>query len=615
MDFDTGMIGFALRIDGGHVSGRGIAVLESDAVEITHHVVRRTGALIETWQTIRARTPVRVERVESLVLDLPVTGCEVLEWSSGWGQEFEPVCGPLTGAHVVETTAGRSSHGRHPFVAVRGDGGVLAVSVAWSGNWRIAFEPTDKGHRVTAGLHPEGFSVDLAPGAAFDSPHVVLATGADLNEIGVQFGRVGRAHWYPAADPLPNEWNHWWTYEDSRIDAGVFLQNARKAKELGLGASTLDAGWFGPSDPDSHWFDYRGDWDLVNSTRFPDGIPALSREVRELGLRFGIWCEIEAVGAKARLRQDHPEFLATRAGRDLGYACFGNPAVRSWAEAVLGRLADEGAGWIKLDFNLDPGLGCDRTDHGHGPGDGLHAHYRGYYATLDRVRAAHPGLILESCSSGGLRIDLEMLRHTDATFLSDPDWPEHGLTILWGASLMLAPERLLHWGFSQWGPTDNPHQTFDPRDPALTRERLAYYRRIAMLGSTGCSIDLTALPEWVATELAAHNAFYAKVMARFVRGGDLRRLTGQPGRGGTGDRWAAFQYSLGDEHLIVAFRLGGGEPDRTLHPLALDPGRTYTVTALDAGTTERRTGSELMRDGVTCPLSPQTSEILRLNGE
>ncbi|HVX45070.1 MAG TPA: alpha-galactosidase, partial [Mycobacteriales bacterium] len=418
MDIDAEQIRAAVLVDGEPASG------ERPAARILPSIVRRPGtALLECTVRVEARRDIRIQRLDPVVLDVDSAGCELLQWSSGWGAEFEPVRGPLTGRRIVETTSGRSSHGRHPFVVVSGDRGVLAVAVAWSGNWRIAFEPTERGHRITAGAYP--VDLELAAGESFESPRVVLATGADLNEIGVQFGRVGRAHWYPAGDPLPNEWNHWWTYEDSRIDARVFTDNARRAGELGLGAATLDAGWFGPSDQDSHWLDYRGDWDLVNSARFPDGIPALARDVRESGLRFGIWCEIEAVGAKARLRQEHPEFLATRGGRDLGYACFGNPAVRSWAEGILSRLAAEGAGWIKLDFNLDPGLGCDRTDHGHGAGDGLFAHYRGYYATLDRVRAAHPGLILENCSSGGLRIDLEMLRHTDATFLSDPDWPEH----------------------------------------------------------------------------------------------------------------------------------------------------------------------------------------------
>ena len=70
---------------------------------------------------------------------------------------------------------------------------------------------------------------------------------------------------------------------------------------------------------------------------------------------------------KAQLAIDHPEFVATRGGERLGYVCFGNPAVQEWAFNVLSKLIVEWqADWIKLDFNLDPGAGCNRADHGHG---------------------------------------------------------------------------------------------------------------------------------------------------------------------------------------------------------------------------------------------------------
>src|SRR5262249_18577766 len=152
----------------------------------------------------------------------------------------------------------------------------------------------------------------------------------------------------------------------------------------------------------SQWTDHRGDWDLVNQQRFPSGLRALSDHVHQLGMRFGLWCEIEALGPKARLAKQRPDLPALRDGKPLGYVCLGNPAAAEWAVETLDRLIREhDADWIKLDFNLDPGLGCDRTDHGHGPGDGLFEHYQGYYGVLTRIRAMHPDVVLENCSSGG----------------------------------------------------------------------------------------------------------------------------------------------------------------------------------------------------------------------
>jgi alpha-galactosidase len=608
------------RTAGGRVERHSTWRYADDRVTVTHHEVGYDGTeLAESWVSVECGSgSVELTRVDSVVLELPDTGCELSWWTSSWGREFEPVRSLVTDTVVVESTAGRSSHGDHPYaVLTRSDGRLLALSVMWSGNWVLRFDASGAGTVVSGGLHAAGFATTLSPGRSFESPHVVHCGGRDLDHLAGQFATVGRRYWYPhneTAARLPVEWNHWWSYEDDDIDEKTFRQNVDVAQRIGVELCTLDAGWFGPSDKDTNWVDHRGDWDLVNTERFPDGIRALADHTHAAGMLFGIWCEIEAMGPRAVTARRRPELVATRDGEPLGYVCLGNPAAREWAYDTLDRLVTEyTADWIKLDFNLDPGLGCDRTDHGHGPGDGLYEHYRGYYATLDRFRSAHPAVVLENCSSGGLRLDLEMLRHTDVTFLSDPDWPEHGLQLLWGATAMFAPDRLLHWGYSEWRVADHPHQKLDLRDPELTPHQLAYYRRIAMLGATGCSFRLPGLPDQVEQSLREHNEFYRDVARPFVRHGLVRRLTGQPRREGAGESWAAFQYSLPDEdrHLVFVFRLDGGEPSRALRLRGLADGETYRVRRVDAGTATDHDGADLAGPGLVFDTLPEEgSEIL-----
>jgi alpha-galactosidase len=582
---------------------------EPGDLEIEHNTLVYPGtSLLETWLTVRntgAKT-VRIDRLDSICLDIPAGEHELMHYTSGWGQEFEGVREPLRGATALETRAGRSSQGQHPWFALfRGDGEILSASAMWSGNWIFRFEPLDGGgYRLSGGLHDWGFCKDLTPGESVESARAVVALGrGELNTVSTQYARVGRRHWYPTNElsrSLPVEWNHWWSYEDRDIDEAVFKRNVDASAELGMEVCTLDAGWFGPTDPGSEWYDYRGDWDRVNTARFPGGIRALSDYVHGKGLKFGLWCEIEGLGRRARLAESHPEFVALRSGERLGYVCFGNPAAREWGFATLDRLITEyGCDWIKLDFNLDPGAGCDRTDHGHGAGDGLYEHYRGYYEMLERIREKHPHVVLESCSSGGLRIDLGLLKRTHVTFLSDPDWPEHDLQLFWGASTMLAPEVCLHWGWCEWI-NEHPRQTFNPRDPNLKPYQLDYYTRISMLGAFGFSQKLPELPEWVADRFAYHIRMYREEIERFVRSADVHRLTEQPRREGKGDRWAGFQYAMpdGTEHLLFVFRLDGAGSERVLYPRSLEGGRTYALTWLSAQRSEQRRGAELMRDGV-----------------
>jgi alpha-galactosidase len=599
-----------------------------------HIMVYEDTGLAEMWPVVRNRTasPCRVERVDSFSFDIPEADYKLLSYTSDWGAEFKLEEEILAGRIILESRAGRSSKGQHPWFALVRDGkNVWSGSVVWSGNWIFRFEPLAtvspasqlplSGFRVSGGLNEWAFSKDILPGESMESPHVVLVLGDNLNSVSQQYARVGRKYWYPQnalSSRLPVEWNHWWVYEDVDINEAVFSQNIDKAAGLGVEVCTLDAGWFGPSEAGTHWYEYRGDWHLVNERRFPGGIRLLSDRTHAKKMSFGLWCEIEGLGVHAQLARDHPDFVASRGGERLGYVCFGNPAAQEWAFQTLSRLITEhNCDWIKLDFNLDPGAGCDRADHGHQAGDGLYEHYRGYYRTLERVRQAFPEVILENCSSGGLRIDLGILRQTYMTYLSDPDWPVHDLTIFWGASTMLAPDVLLHWSFCEWrSPNHPPKQTFNPRDPALTHKQLDYYTRISMLGLYGFSQKLPELPGWVAERLKTHTRLYKDTVRRFVKEADLYRLTDQPKRSGEGERWCAFQYSLpgGSEHLLFVFRLPGAPPERSIMLQNLQPDRLYTITDLEGEFEQQLPGSALMERGLSFTnLEEEDSALLKIS--
>ncbi|MFC5466990.1 alpha-galactosidase [Lederbergia graminis] len=641
---------FAIHIDGEVIDGstEGMVVqdvlktkIEPDAEQVTivlehieknlrlevHTIFYENTSLIERWMTVQNNSDnvATITRMDSLSLVVPAAKYELMYFTSDWGVEFEPVRKDLEESTVLETKSGRSSKGMHPwFTLLREDGQLLTATVMWSGNWAFRFERMDSGSfAISGGLHDWEFSKQLKLNETIESVRVVLALGEnnDINTTSVQFAQVGRKHWYPNnefSNQLPIEWNHWWSYSDKFVDETSFKHNVDVAASLGIDVCTLDAGWFGPAENEADWYDYRGDWDLVNVKRFPSGIRHLSDYVHEKGLKFGLWCEIEGLGKKANLAKTNPEFVATRDNESLGYVCFGNPDAQEWAFSTLDSLiTDYNCDWIKLDFNLDPGAGCNRSDHGHDCGDGLYEHYIGYYHVLRKIRDKHPQVILESCSSGGLRIDVGMLKETHTTFLSDPDWPEHDLQIFWGATTMLAPNVCLHWGYSEW--FEEPRhekQNFNPRDPNLQEHQLDYYSRISMLGGFGFSQRFPELPEWVEKRFAEHTAFYNRHVKKFVQGADLYRLTEQPLREGKGERWPAFQYSLPteDEHLLFVFRMDNSSNERIIKLTNLERDKQYTVTWL----TENRDqefilGSVLMDTGILFEgLEEESAVVLKI---
>lgn len=595
----------------------------------------------------------------TLRLTLPA-GTWTAHWfSSHWGDEFYPQSRELDGEPLrLEVRAGRSSKVVHPWLCLTSpEHGAVVVSPAWSGNWVIDAVPgADGSLEVTAGINPWKFSRRVTAERPFVAPEVFVAWGEDRFAAGQHLaGAVGRwvAPRSASSEALPLEWNHWWPYEDADIDHPIFVENSAIAARLGFDLATCDAGWFGRPDAGTFWEKERGDWDHENTERFPGGLTGLADAVRGSGTQFGVWIEAEAVGTDAALNSTHPDVIARRdddpptawdtadlgdtpawqAARDrilppqempdpqnpawLGYVCLGSPAGRDHVRGVLERLiARTGTRWIKWDFNLDPGAGCSRTDHGHDAGDGLYEHYQGLYAILDEFRAKHPEIIWEACSSGGLRIDLGLAARFHTLFLSDPDWTEFHAQLLWGAAQMLPAASILHFSESQWR-TFHGSQHLDPA--TLDVARLDQAMHAVALHRFAASYKLPELSPELRERLAAHLATYREHLVPLVAGGGVvRPLTAQPMRDGGGERFPAFQLGGSDGAVLAVLRLDGAPEQTRVRPAGLDPHTAYAVSALAPGADpgcppEPVLGAQLMADGLTVTATgAATSWLLRL---
>ncbi|MDO9591432.1 MAG: alpha-galactosidase [Microcella sp.] len=571
--------------------------------------------------------PVTITRMDPLSLSAGSTW-RTHAFHSAWGDEFRPMRGHAGHHLVLESRSGRSSHGMIPWLGLERGGetgpgahavpAAITVAPAYSGNWHIH---AMAGGFVSAGISPWQFAVELAPGESVTAPSVVLTVAADLDAAAVALQRAVAADWLPRTpftDRLPVEWNHWWPYEDQEVTEQVIADNAAVAHELGIEIATVDAGWFGAADQTSNWQEQRGDWSSVNTARFPSGLEALGQSIRDAGVLPGMWIEAEAVGSHSLLRAANPDAMAHSVeGRHhdpsyhlqteslddddptfLGYVCMGSSAGREHVlESMSTLITTTGARWIKLDFNIDPDAGCTRTDHGHGAGDGLLRHYEGLYAVLDEVRARHPDIMLESCSSGGLRIDLGLARHVHGFFLSDPDYTEHHLEVLWGVRNLLPPIGILHWSWSQWR-GDYPPSRLDWA--SLSADDFDTTLRAAMLHRFGVSLRLIELRPELFERLRVHVELFRRELAPFVRDGVLQPLTATPERGGFGERAPSIQLTHPDGRLIVgAFVLPGGARPEAVHPRGLAVEKRYRVTDVATGVATVATGAELAQHGIT----------------
>lgn len=216
-----------------------------------------------------------------------------------------------------------------------------------------------------------------------------------------------------------------------------------------------------------------------------------------------------------------------------------------------------------------------------------------FYALLDRLRAAHPGVAFESCSGGGGRIDLGVMARTDQVWTSDNTDPLDRLAIQHGFS-QVHPARIM----AAWV-TDSPNNQLNGRVSSLRFRFVS-----AMAGVLGVGGDLT---EWTEEELAEARGWVElyKEIRPVVQRGDLYRL--RPPTGGL----SAVQYVHGDEVVVLAWLQAQhyGEPLAPLRLRGIDPTETYECRE----TGEVHRGAVLLHHGLRTGLRGDfDAKVIRL---
>jgi alpha-galactosidase len=393
-------------------------------------------------------------------------------------------------------------------------------------------------------------------------------------------------------------------------DLGRLHEIAEHAAAIGVERFVLDDGWFTGRRSDHAGL---GDW-AVDADIWPDGLHPLVDRVTELGMDFGLWVEPEMVNLDSDLARAHPDWLLAPAGRTpLAWRhqqVLDLATPDAW-QHILGRLdallSTYPIAYLKWDHNRD----LLEADHAGRPG--VHAQTLAVYALLDELRGRHPEVEIESCASGGGRVDLEMLARTDRVWASDcTDALERQLIQRW-TGLVVPPELV---GAHVSAPRN--HQTGRILD-------LSFRAGTAMFGHFGIEWDVSRATDEERTELAAWVATYQELRP-LLHGGDVVRadhmphgseLHGVVARDKDDAVFALVQTEPLDTSLPARLPLPGLDPDRSYRLRPLPPGdRPHTMQVEEpAWVTDGEItlpGSVLAQVGVAVPvLAPQQLLLLR----
>jgi alpha-galactosidase len=584
------------------------------AVSVTLHyrIDVETGILARsaTIESDEAQ-PVVIEQAAAAAFALPPAHYTLNylsgRWAAEWTLNQETI---QAGARVLESRRGSTGHQVNPWFAIGKDdadeehGETWFGALAWSGSWRIVIEKDQLDKvRVTGGFNPFDFGYPLKKGEKLESP--VFYAGYTRHGYGGASRLLSHftvAHILPRATdaasvprPRPVIYNSWEATEMNVTEAGQEAL-AEKAKALGIDRFVMDDGWFGQRKTDHAGL---GDW-YVNKEKFPNGLKPLIDKVHSLGMDFGLWVEPEMVNPDSDLYRKHPDWVLNFPGRPRDeernqlVLNLARQDVRDYVYGFLDKLLMENQiSFLKWDYNRNwSEPGWDQLP----PGEQKRVYVqftRNLYSILAELRAKYPGIEIESCSGGGGRVDLGILRYTDEVWPSDNTDPLDRLTQQDGFTRAYPTQVMMAWV------TDSPHW-LNGRTTSVS-----YRMLVSMQGSLGIGGNLN---KWSDEDLATTKRLIAayRQVQRTITQGDLYRLISPT----NGSEFSATETVSPDKSQAVFFAFvhstqeGRGFP--RLQLLGLDPATEYSLSSIEGKATPetptQASGAWWMNHGVDLEL-------------
>ncbi|MBV8254658.1 MAG: alpha-galactosidase [Chitinophaga sp.] len=580
--------------------------------------------VIKAWSEIKhsEKQAVRLTDYSSSMLHFNADKYYLTQFHGDWASEVKMEEQPLTaGMKILDSKLGtRANMYQSPMFLLglnnpiaENTGGVLAGTLAWTGNFRFAFEVDQlNALHINAGINPYASDYLLQPNEVFTTPAFIFTWSANGK------GQASRNlhHWavnYGILDghsPRLTLLNNW--------EATGFDFNEKRLSELFGGAAKLgvdmfllDDGWFANKYPRNGDNAGLGDWE-PNKDKLPQGLGYLVKEAEKQGVKFGIWLEPEMVNPKSELYAKHPEWILKLPNRSENYfrnqlvLDLTNPAVQDFVYGIVDKTLSENPGiaYIKWDCNrmltntYSPYL-KEKQSH-------LFIDYvRSFYKVMDRVRSKYPHLPIMLCSGGGGRTDYGAMKYFTEFWPSDNTDGLERIFIQYGYSHFF-PSITMSAHITNWG-----------------KQSLKFRTDVAMMGKLGYDIKVDAFTD---KELQfSHDAVATYNRLRdIIWYGDLYRVISPYEE----DR-AVFQYVSADKQKAVVFNymmnVRRKEIFSNVKLEGLDPAKQYTVKEINLfpGTTsslklnQTYSGDYLMKVGLN--LVPRavslTSNILEITAQ
>ena len=349
---------------------------------------------------------------------------------------------------------------------------------------------------------------------------------------------------------LYNEYCYTW----GKPEAKTLEKMLPEIAALGCKYFVIDDGWFYNVYNDKRYV--IGDWN-VNKEYYPEGLKAFADKVRSYGMIPGVWYEFEGVSEHSDVYRDHPDWLLTRDGKIINnggraFLDFRKEEVLNYLrEKVIKNLVNCGIGYMKVDYNSNAGFGADGAES---YGEAIRQHIDAVLAFFEEIKRSVPSLVLEICSSGGMRHEPRFLSLGDMCSFSDAHENAGGVPVAMNLHRFIPPRKLQIWATIR--------DDYNADDVKFTVAK-------AMLGRICFSGNLGNKPQEIIDILKESVSFYEKLKPTIANG---ETITIENGGISTylftkGSPYLVRRSADGKKKIVYAFAI-----DSENHDFAIDCG-------------------------------------------
>ena len=454
---------------------------------------------------------------------------EVYTQYSTWCDESNGAWQPLFSEIVGRNDDIRANNSVPPFFAIynkqNGQGYVFHILAEgkWQYSVRRKFTQENGGNCdivVEIGYAERDFCYKMQSGEKLKLPSILYYSFK--NKIDLEAYKMHRyANVEYPAKSLPIIYNSWMSTFDE-ISYDTCYAQLVKAKELGAEYFVIDAGWFG--EP-KNWFDSVGDWEECLTSNMRGRMRDFVTKVEELGLKFGLWFEIERASRESKNYKLHPEFYVVEG--DNVFVDFSNPkAVEFIYELLKDRILKYSIKFIKFDYNAERYYDLTKGS--------FIKHFQGYAELLNKLKSNFPNLYLENCASGGMRMALVYLKYFNSFWMSDNHSIYKQVEIFKNTMLRIPPRALEKWitvataknfrlDYITRLPADRLTVCLDAEWRAIQSVKQSYLQVASMGGPIGISCDLTTISDSDFEKLKEFISLY-KLQEEFWKNSECRIL-------------------------------------------------------------------------------------------